>query len=133
MVAVEADGEKHVMRRLNEGFVLYDVRNMKASSVSVMQSHLDGPPPHSNAAGQQPSTSAGPPACLLQPPAHDLGGRQTTGVVEAALPLLDGWTPSGRVVRSRQLSQTPTAARKLHGARCPFADAPHAASSSTCP
>uniref|UniRef100_A0A0E0LT40 C2H2-type domain-containing protein n=1 Tax=Oryza punctata TaxID=4537 RepID=A0A0E0LT40_ORYPU len=41
-VVVEVDGEPHAVRRLDEVFILCDVCNVKAPSVTVMRSHLAG-------------------------------------------------------------------------------------------
>ncbi|KAF0899656.1 hypothetical protein E2562_021355 [Oryza meyeriana var. granulata] len=57
MVLVEIDGEPRAMRRL-EGFLLCDICDVKAPSVSVMQSHLAGRKHKSTVAGKAKAEAA---------------------------------------------------------------------------
>uniref|UniRef100_A0A0E0EV49 C2H2-type domain-containing protein n=1 Tax=Oryza meridionalis TaxID=40149 RepID=A0A0E0EV49_9ORYZ len=83
-VVVEVDGEPHAMRRLDEVFIICDVCNVKAPSVTVMRSHLAGRKHKSMAAATAEAKGAEAAASTTMAAAGKVGGNLEAGAMAVA-------------------------------------------------
>lgn len=83
-VVVEVDGEPHAMRRLDEVFIICDVCNVKAPSVTVMRSHLAGRKHKSMAAATAKAKGAEAAASTTMAAAGKVGGNLEAGAMAVA-------------------------------------------------
>ncbi|XP_052165159.1 uncharacterized protein LOC127782126 [Oryza glaberrima] len=83
-LVVEVDGEPHAMRRLDEVFIICDVCNVKAPSVTVMRSHLAGRKHKSMAAATAKAKGAEAAASTTMAAAGKVGGNLEAGAMAIA-------------------------------------------------